>query len=558
MLKPWLNQYDGVPATIHPDQYSSVTALLDEAFSRYADRPMSINMGKPLSYREYDQYAKNVAAWLQSLGLSKGDRVAVMMPNCLQYLILVPAILRAGYAVTNINPLYTPDELTHQLNDSGSKVIFILENFAHTLQASLPHLPQLQHIIVSTLGDMLGLKGHVVNFALRHVKKMIPKWQIDSAVSLKQVLQSGAQKTFQAVELTHDDIAFLQYTGGTTGVSKGAVLTHKNIIANVLQAQAWFTPVLSDLETPPAFVAALPLYHIFGLTVNALYALHIGGTVLLITNPRDIPAMVKDLKKQPFHALPAVNTLFVACLNNPEFKQLDFSSLRVALGGGMAVQSAVAEQFQKVTGVPICEAYGLSETSPAALINPARLESFTGYTGLPISSTDVAILDDDGLEVPYNTAGEICIRGPQVMAGYWQHPEETQKVMTADGFFRSGDIGLMNEDGFVKVIDRKKDMVLVSGFNVYPNEVEDVAVMHPKVLECAVIGVPDDYAGEAVKIFVVKKDESLTEKELRQFLREHLTGYKRPKYIEFRTELPKSNVGKILRKGLREEPSAQA
>ena len=551
MQKPWLSQYAGVPATIDLERFNSIPDLFDAAFARFANRPMAINMGKSMSYAEFNRYSKDVAAWLQGLGLQKGDRIAIMMPNCIQYLVLVPAILRAGYVVTNINPLYTPDELTHQLNDSGSKAIFILENFAHTLQVSLPNTPALKHIIVSSLGDMLGFKGKIVNFVLRHVKKLIPAWQIKSAIPFKQVLAEGSQKTYQPVALNQKDLAFLQYTGGTTGVSKGAVLTHGNIVANVLQAEAWCAPALADIKGSPVFVSALPLYHIFGLTVNALYSLHIGGTVLLITNPRDIPAFIKDLSKQPFHVFPAVNTLFVALLHTPEFKTLDFSHLRVALGGGMAVQKAVADQFQEVTGVPICEAYGLSETSPAALMNPIKLTKFTGYTGLPISSTEVAILDDDGVEVPLGTHGEICIRGPQVMPGYWQRPDETAKVMTADGFFRSGDIGFMNEEGFVKIVDRKKDMVLVSGFNVYPNEVEDVAVMHPKVLECAVIGVPDDYSGEAVKMFVVKKDNSLTEKELQDFLREHLTGYKRPKYIEFRSELPKSNVGKILRKDLR-------
>ena len=551
MQKPWLSQYNGVSEFIDLERFNSIPAIFDSAFARFKDRPMAINMGKSMSYGEFDQYSKHVAAWLQGLGLQKGDRVAIMMPNCFQYLILVPAILRAGYIVTNINPLYPPDELTHQLNDSGSKAIFILENFAHTLEVSLPNLPNLKHIVVSSLGDMLGFKGKIVNFVLRNVKKMVPSWHIPSAIAFKQVLTEGAQNNYQAVQLSQNDLAFLQYTGGTTGVSKGAALTHGNIVANVLQAEQWCAPAIKGLDSGVTFVSALPLYHIFGLTVNALYALHIGGTVLLITNPRDIPAFVKDLAKHPFHILPAVNTLFVALLHNDAFKKLDFSSLRVALGGGMAVQKAVADQFQQATGVPICEAYGLSETSPAALMNPITLNAFTGYTGLPISSTDVAILDDEGKEVPYGSAGEIAIRGPQVMAGYWQRPDETAKVMTADGFFRSGDIGIMNEQGFVKIIDRKKDMVLVSGFNVYPNEVEDVAVMHPKVLECAVIGVPDDYSGEAVKMFVVKKDNSLTEHELQHFLKEHLTGYKRPKHIEFRTELPKSNVGKILRKDLR-------
>ena len=552
MHKPWLSQYAGIPEHIDSTRFNSIPEMFDSAFARYPNRVMASNMGKSLTYTEVDGYSKQVAAWLQSLDLQKGDRVAVMMPNCLQYMILVAGILRAGFSVTNINPLYTPDELTHQLKDSGSKAIFILENFAHNLEVSLPKLPDLKHVVVTSLGEMLGFKGKIVNFVLRHVKKMVPAWQIASAIGFDQVMSAGAQLPLKSVALNRDDLAFLQYTGGTTGVSKGATLTHGNILANVLQAELWCRPAIGDVQGI-VFVAALPLYHIFGLTVNALFAAHIGGHVLLISNPRDIPAFIKDLKKYPFGVFPAVNTLFVALLNNPEFKQLDFSNLRVALGGGMAVQKAVADQFQEVTGVPICEAYGLSETSPAALINPVKLTSFTGYTGLPIPSTDIAILNDAGEEVPYGEAGEVCIRGPQVMPGYWQRPDETAKVMTADGFFRSGDIGVMNEQGYVKIIDRKKDMVLVSGFNVYPNEVEDVAVMYPKVLECAVIGVPDEYAGEAVKLFVVKKDESLTADELQNFLKEHLTGYKRPKYIEFRKELPKSNVGKILRRELRDK-----
>ena len=553
MHKPWLSQYAGIPENIDLTRFNSIPEMFDAAFARYPNRIMASNMDKSLTYAQVDNDSKHVAAWLQSLGLQKGDRVAIMMPNCLQYMILVAGILRAGLCVTNVNPLYTPDELTHQLKDSGSKAIFILENFAHNLEVSLPHLPDLKHVVVSSLGEMLGFKGKIVNFVLRHVKKMVPAWKIDSAIPFAQVMGTGAKLTAKPVALNLSDLAFLQYTGGTTGISKGATLTHGNIVANVLQAELWCAPAIANITEGAVFVAALPLYHIFGLTVNALFAAHIGGHVLLITNPRDIPAFIKDLKKYPFAVLPAVNTLFVALLNNPEFKQIDFSHLRVALGGGMAVQKAVADQFQEVTGVPICEAYGLSETSPAALINPVTLTSFTGYTGLPISSTEVAILDDAGQEVPYGESGEVCIRGPQVMPGYWQRPDETAKVMTADGFFRSGDIGVMNEQGYVKIIDRKKDMVLVSGFNVYPNEVEDVAVMYPKVLECAVIGVPDDYSGEAVKLFVVKKDESLTAEELQSFLKEHLTGYKRPKYIEFRSELPKSNVGKILRRELREK-----
>ncbi len=550
MQKPWLNQYAGVPEHIDINRFSSLSELYDDAFARFSDQPLATSMGKTLTYQQINDYSRNVAAWLQSLDLQKGDRVAIMMPNCLQYMILVPAILRAGFTVTNINPLYTAPELRHQLNDSGAKAIFILENFAHTLESTLTEVPALKHIFTTSLGEMLGFKGKIVNFVLRHVKKMVPAWRLDTAVPFATVLTLGAQKSFTPVALNHQDLAFLQYTGGTTGVSKGAALSHSNLIANVLQAQAWCDPALRDLKNP-LFVAALPLYHIFGLTVTAMYAAHIGGHVLLIVNPRDIPNFVKELAKYPFAILPAVNTLFVALLNNPEFRKLDFSSLRVALAGGMAAQKAVADDFHKATGVPICEAYGLSETSPAALMNPSKLTAFTGYTGLPISSTDVAILDDEGKEMPVGEAGEICIRGPQVMVGYWRRPEDTANVMTADGYFRTGDIGLMNEQGYFKIIDRKKDMVLVSGFNVYPNEVEDVAVMHPKVLECAVVGVPDEYQGEAVKIFVVKKDPSLTEEELQNFLKEQLTGYKRPKYVEFRDDLPKSNVGKILRRELR-------
>lgn len=550
MKKPWLSQYGEIPEYIDPTQFQSLTELYDKAFARFTDRPYAHNFGKSLTYSEVNRYARQVSAWLQSLGLQQGDRVAVMMPNCLQYVILIPAILRAGYAVTNINPLYTPDELTHQLNDSGAKVIFVMENMAHTLEVSLPNVPELRHIVTTTLGEMLGFKGKIVNFTLRYIKKMIPAWHIDRALTFSQALTAGAQKTFTPIALNRNDLAFLQYTGGTTGVAKGAMLTHGNLIANILQAAAWCDPAVRNGDGI-VFVAALPLYHIFGLTVIAMYATHIGGQVLLITNPRDIPAFVKDLSKYPFGVLPAVNTLFLALIHHPEFKKLDFSHLRVALAGGMAAQKVVAEQFQQITGLPVCEAYGLSETSPAALINPITLSAFTGYTGLPISSTEVLILDDEGNEVPLGSTGEIAIRGPQVMAGYWQRPDETAKVMTADGYFRSGDIGIMNEQGYVKIVDRKKDMVLVSGFNVYPNEVEDVAVSHPKVLECAVIGVPDEYAGEAVKMFVVKKDPTLTEAELKQFLKEHLTGYKRPKYIEFRDELPKSNVGKILRRELR-------
>ncbi len=554
MNQPWLSSYQkGVPATINIDEYESVADIFEEAFEHYAERPVATSMGKDMTYSQMDKYSNHVGAWLQQLGLKKGDRVAIMMPNCLQYPILVAAILRAGYCVVNVNPLYTPTELTHQLNDSNARAIFLLENFAHTLQTSLPNLKQLQHVVISTLGDMLGLKGHVVNLVVRHVKKMVPAYQLENATSFKSVLAQGARLSLTPVQLGHEDLAFLQYTGGTTGVAKGATLTHGNLVANVLQVDAWCEQAIDLKNNPgPVFVGALPMYHIFALTACALYAAHLGGRVILITNPRDIPAFIKELAKYPFTVLPAVNTLFNALLNHPDFAKLDFSKLKVALGGGMAVQQAVAEKFQKTTGVPLCEAYGLSETSPGALFNPLDLTAYTGYTGLPLPSTDVKMLDDQGNEVPMGEPGEIAIKGPQVMRGYWQRDDETAKAMTPDGYFKTGDIGIINDKGYVKIVDRKKNMILVSGFNVYPNEIEDIAARHPKVLESAAIGVPDEHSGEAVKLFVVKKDGSLTEAELMAFMKEYLTGYKRPKHVEFRAELPKSNVGKILHKDLRE------
>ena len=556
--KPWLASYqEGVPETINTEEYASVAGIFADAFERFADRPAASNLGKTITYKQMDHASRHVGAWLQQLGLKKGERVAIMMPNCLQYPILVAAVLRAGYCVVNVNPLYTATELTHQLKDSGAKVIFILENFAHTLQACLSGLGGLQHIVVSTLGDMLGIKGHVVNFMLRRVKKMVPEWQIEGAVSFKSVLEKGAGLNLTPVHLGHDDLAFLQYTGGTTGVSKGATLTHGNLVANVLQADAWFVSELDLEHNPsPVFVVALPLYHIFGLTACLLWVSHIGAHALLITNPRDIPAFIKDLAKYPFAVLPAVNTLFNALMNNPDFAKLDFSKLKVALGGGMSVQKAIAERFEKITGAPLLEAYGLSETSPFATANPVNTKGFTGYIGLPVCSTDVVMLDDDGHPVPHGEPGEICIKGPQVMRDYWGRPDETAKAMTADGYLKTGDIGVMNDGGYIKIVDRKKDMILVSGFNVYPNEIEDIAVRHPKVLEAAAIGIEDDHSGEAVKLFVVKKDGSLTESELKDFLKESLTNYKRPKVIEFINELPKSNVGKILRKDLR-QPKAK-
>lgn len=554
MNQPWLKSYQaGVPATINIDEYASIAAIYAEAFEQFSDRSAAISMGKSITYGEIDTYSQHIGAYLQQLGLIKGDRVAIMMPNCFQYTILVPAILRAGYCVVNINPLYTPTELTHQLRDSNSKVIFILENFAATLQASVPNLKELQHVVVTTLGDMLGLKGHVVNFVLRKIKKMVPQWHLEGAVPFKTVLAKGKQLKLTPVYLNHEDLAFLQYTGGTTGVSKGAALTHGNLVANVLQVDAWCTPSLDLKNSPaPVFVCALPMYHIFGLTACALYSTHIGAELLLITNPRDIPAFIKDLAKHPMGILPAVNTLFNALLNDENFSKLDFSKLKLVLGGGMAVQQAVADRFHQVTGVPICEAYGLSETSPGAIFNPANLTKFSGYTGLPMPSTDVVILSDEDQIQPTGKAGEIAIKGPQVMRGYWNRDDETAKCMTSDGYFKTGDIGIIDERGYVKIVDRKKNMILVSGFNVYPNEIEDIAARHPKVLESAAIGVADEHSGEAVKLFVVKKDGSLTETELLEFMKQYLTGYKRPKSIEFRTDLPKSNVGKILHKDLRE------
>jgi long-chain acyl-CoA synthetase len=558
MHQPWLASYqEGVPATINVNEYSSVVRIFEEAFEKFGDNISATNMGKHLTYKQLDQHSKQVGAWLQQLGLNKGDRVAIMMPNCLQYTILVAGILRAGYCVVNVNPLYTPTELIHQLNDSNAKAIFVLENFGATLQKSLPDLKIMPHIVVSTLGDLLGLKGHVVNFVLRHVKKIIPEWSLERTTSFKAVLAAGEKLALTPIHLNHEDLAFLQYTGGTTGVSKGATLTHGNIIANVLQVDAFCTRALDlDKDANPVFVAALPLYHIFGLTACALYCTHLGGRQLLITNPRDIPAFIKDLTNYPPTILPAVNTLFNALLNHPDFEKINFSKLRVALGGGMAVQKAVADRFQKVTGLPICEAYGLSETSPGALFNPVNIKSYTGQAGLPLPSTLVKIINDDGSEVALGAPGEIAISGPQVMRGYWNRDDETAKAMTPDGYFKTGDVGIMNEAGFVKIVDRKKNMILVSGFNVYPNEIEDVAARHPKVLESAAIGIEDEHSGEAVKLFVVKKDGSLTEAELMAFMREHLTGYKRPKSIEFRADLPKSNVGKILHKDLREPKKA--
>ncbi|MET3130980.1 long-chain acyl-CoA synthetase [Oxalobacteraceae bacterium GrIS 1.11] len=559
MEKIWLKSYPpGVAAEIDTSQYRSLVHFLEEAFQKYADRNAYVCMDKFLTYAEVDAYSKQLGAWLQSRGLKKGARVAIMMPNVLQYPIAIAAILRAGYTVVNINPLYTPRELEHQLNDSGSEAIIILENFATTLEQVLPRTA-VKHVVVASMGDMLGLlKGALVNFVVRSVKKLVPPFSLPTAVRFRKALTQGGAMKLIPVELLQSDIAFLQYTGGTTGVSKGAALTHGNIIANVLQTESWSRSALVKAPAADAMqiVCALPLYHIFALTACAMWGTRIGAMSILIPNPRDIGGFIKELSKYKFNMLPAVNTLYNALLNHPDFTKLDFSGLKIANGGGMAVQQTVNDRWMKATGVPIIEGYGLSETSPVATCNRVDITAFSGTIGLPMPSTDIAILDDDGAPVALGQPGEIAIRGPQVMAGYWNRPDETAKVMTADGYFKSGDIGVMDERGYVTIVDRKKDMILVSGFNVYPNELEGVIAAHPGVLECACIGVPDDYSGEAVKVFVVRKDPKLTSEALMAYCKEQFTGYKKPKYIEFREELPKTNVGKILRRALRDEKKA--
>ena len=554
----WLKHYpSGVPAEIDIHAYESLVDLLDESFEKFRDRDAYIFMGKHLMFGEAEEMSRALAAFLQSKGLKQGARVALMMPNVLQNPIGIAAVLRAGYTVVNVNPLYTPRELEHQLKDSGAEAIIILENFASTLEKVLPRTA-VKHVVLASIGELLGFKGKIVNFVVRRVKKMVPAYSIPGAMWFADAVAVGRRLPFKKPKIGHDDIAFLQYTGGTTGVSKGATLLHRNVIANVLQNDAWLEP---SLQKPPhveqlIIVTALPLYHIFALTACFMLAMRVGGTLLLIANPRDIPAFVAELRKYKVNFLPAVNTLFNAMMQHPDFDKIDFSLLKVAIGGGMAVQKAVADRWVQRTGIPLSEGYGLSETSPSLTVVSPEMTEFTGTIGLPLPSTEITIRDDDGKDVPLGQPGEICARGPQVMPGYWQRPGETEKVMTPDGFFRTGDIGIMDEKGQVKIVDRKKDMINISGFNVYPNEVEDVVAHHPGVLEAAVIGVPDG-EGEAVKLFVVKKDPNLTEQEIRKFMTEHLTNYKRPKYIEFRAELPKTNVGKILRRALREESMAK-
>ncbi len=552
MEKIWLKSYPpGVPAEIDVNEFRSLGDLFDRSVKRFADKTAYVCMGKAITYAELDAASARFGAFLQrDLGLPKGTRVALMMPNVLQYPIAMFGALRAGYTIVNVNPLYTARELEHQLKDSGAEAIVILENFAHTLEQVRAQVP-IKHVIVTSLGEMLGFpKGAIVNFVVRRVRKLVPPWTLDGHLSFGDALARGAAHALQPVEVGHEDAAFLQYTGGTTGVAKGAVLTHRNIVANLQQAHAWISPVVT--EGREIIITALPLYHIFSLTANCLTFIKIGATNVLIPNPRDIPGFIKELAKHRFTVITGVNTLFNALLNNPEFAKLDFSSLRVALGGGMAVQQAVAEKWKQITGVALVEAYGLTETSPAVTINPLDLKAFNHSIGLPISSTEVSIRDDDGIEQAIGQRGELCVRGPQVTPGYWNRPEETRRVFTADGFLRTGDIAVMDDKGFVTLVDRKKDMVLVSGFNVYPNEVEDIVANHPGVLEVAAIGVPDERSGEAVKVFVVRKDPALTAEALIAHCRENLTGYKVPHHVEFRDELPKSNVGKILRRELRE------
>jgi long-chain acyl-CoA synthetase len=553
MEKIWLKQYpEGVPAEIDVNEFSSLREFLEQSFAKYRSLPAFTNMGHSITFGELDQLSRYLGGWLQkNAGLSKGDRVAVMMPNIIQYAVAVAAILRAGLTVTNVNPLYTPRELEHQLKDSGAKAIIIVENFACTL-AKVRHNTSVKTVIVTAIGDMLPApKRHIVNFLIRKVKKMVPEYNIPEAITLHKALKEGKWQTMDTPELGHDDLAFLQYTGGTTGVAKGAMLTHRNIIANLLQARAWLNATVTEGQS--IVITPLPLYHIFSLTANFFTFTLMGGNNILITNPRDMPAFIKELKKHKFTFITGVNTLFNGLLNTPGFEEVDFSHLKATLGGGMAVQRAVAERWQQVTGKPLIEAYGLTETSPAACINPMTNTEFNGSIGLPISSTDVSIRDEDGKDLGVGAVGEICIRGPQVMAGYWNRPDETAKVMLEGGWFRSGDMGRMDDQGYIYIEDRKKDMILVSGFNVYPNEVEGVAVTHPAVLEAAAVGIPDEKSGEIVKLLVVcREGQSVTDKELIAFCRESLTGYKVPRLVEFRKELPKTNVGKILRRELRD------
>jgi long-chain acyl-CoA synthetase len=555
--RPWLSEYTpGIPADIDPDAYPSLVALLQECFEKYATRTAFSFLGHDLTYAELDRLSQAFAAYLQALGLQRGDRVGIMLPNVLQYPIVVAAILRAGLVVVNINPLYTPRELEHQLKDSGARAVIILENFAATLQSCL-NKTAVQHVVLCAMGDSVGwFKGALVNYVVRRVKKMVPPFHLPKAVRFAKALALGERASLTSPVVASDDLAVLQYTGGTTGVAKGAELLHRNLVANTLQAHVWNWPAMQrhPQDEPLQFVCALPLYHIFAFTVNMMLPLRMGARVILIPNPRDLNAVIKELSKYRIHIFPAVNTLFNALLNHPDFDRVDWSHLVVSLGGGTAVQSSVAKRWLERTGCPICEGYGLSETSPVVSCNLVLDKTFTNTIGLPMSSTEMKIIDDDGHDVPVGQPGEIAIRGPQVMAGYWQRPDETARAMTSDGYFKTGDIGVMDDRGYFRIVDRKKDTILVSGFNVYPNEVEEVVSELPGVLECAVIGVPDERTGEAVKLVVVKKDPELTEAQLREHCRHNLTNYKNPRWIEFRRDLPKTPIGKVLRRELRNKP----
>ena len=554
MQKPWLQHYpEGVPAQISTDQYQSLADLLDGACRMYAQRPAVSFMGRDLLYGQLDQRANEVAAWIQQQGLPAGSRVALMMPNLMAYMVVMLGVLRAGMVVVNVNPMYKERELEHQLKDSEAALIFIFEQFASTL-AAVPKAIQPRHIVLVSLGDLLGLKGTLINVAARYVKRIIPAYSLSQAVRFSKVLQLGAKAGFVKPRIDMDDVAILQYTGGTTGVPKGAMLTHRNLVANVLQVQGVARPVLGDFPGEPlTMLTALPLYHIFALTVCGLFSAHAGMRSVLIVDPRNLSSIIKAWRRTPIHIFPAVNTLFNGLVNRADFARLDFSGLRLCFGGGAAVQKAVADKWKKVTGLPLIEGYGLSETSPVAAVNPTNSHEYSGDIGFPLPSTEIVILDEREHEAPFGQAGEIGIRGPQVMKGYWKQPEETASAFSAEGFFKTGDIGIMSEQGRIRIVDRKKDMILVSGFNVYPNEVEQVVAEHPGVLECVVVGLPDTETGEMVKLYVVKKDPGLTEEQLRSWCAERLTGYKRPRAIEFRPELPKSNTGKILRRVLRDE-----
>jgi len=554
MERIWQKSYPaGVPAEIEMDGVTTLVSVVRESCRRYAGKTSYISMGKSLSYAELDRLTRDFAAWLHANGLGRGDRVALMMPNLLQYPVCLFGALRAGCVVVNCNPLYTPHELQHQLADSGARVIVVADNFAATVQKALDGTA-IERVVVTSIGELLGpLKGRLVDFVVRRVKRMVPAWSLPGAVRLGDALRAGSSAPFDEVQLDQRDLACLQYTGGTTGVAKAAMLTHGNLVANLSQAYAWVRPLVTEGEE--CIVTALPLYHIFALTANCLTFMKMGASNLLIINPRDIPGLVKEMRKVPFSAFTGVNTLFNALLNNPDFARLDFSRLRLTMGGGMAVQRAVADRWRAVTGRSLAQAYGLTETSPAVTINPLDVKEFTGSIGLPVPSTEISIRDDAGTELGIGETGEICVRGPQVTQGYWQRPDETALVLYADGFLRTGDVGYVDEKGYVFLVDRKKDMILVSGFNVYPNEVEDVAALHPGVREVAAVGVPDERSGEAVKLYVIRKDPTLDAETLIAHCRKQLTGYKVPRYIEFRDDLPRTNVGKILRRELK--PAAQ-